>query len=79
MLQAAVEPRVLFDRPETKTSDPRQQPSAASRCDGEHYRANADAVMAYLVKAADTDTGRALALPRLGEGGPIIGKRAGWT
>ena len=46
---------------------------------GEHYRANADAVLAYLVKAASDETGKALALPRSGEGGPIIGKRAGWT
>ena len=43
------------------------------------YRANADAVLAYLVKGASDDTGRALALPRSGEGGPIMGKRAGWT
>ena len=46
---------------------------------GVHYRANADAVLAYLVKAASEETGHALALPRSGEGGPIIGKRCGWT
>lgn len=46
---------------------------------GARYRANADAVLAYLVKAASAETGHALALPRHGEGGPIIGKRAGWT
>ena len=46
---------------------------------GAGYRANADAVLAYLVKAASIETGRALALPRHGEGGQIIGKRAGWT
>jgi hypothetical protein len=45
----------------------------------EHYRANADAVLAYLLKGASEHTGKALALPRYGEGGPIIGKRAGWT
>ena len=42
-------------------------------------RTNADAVLAYVVKAASKETGHALALPRHGEGGPIIGKRAGWT
>ena len=46
---------------------------------GAGYRSNADAVLAYLIKAASDETGRALALPRFGEGGPIIGKRAGWT
>ena len=46
---------------------------------GAGYRSNADAVLAYLVKAASNHTGRALGLPRFGEGGPIIGKRAGWT
>lgn len=45
----------------------------------ERYRANADAVLAYLLKSADSETGTALALARFGEGGPIIGKRAGWT
>ena len=45
----------------------------------EHYRANADKVLAYLVKGASVETGRALALPRYGETGPVIGKRAGWT
>jgi hypothetical protein len=43
------------------------------------YRANADAVLAYLAKGASKETGLALALPRSGEGGPITGKRAGWT
>lgn len=46
---------------------------------GECFRANAQAVLAYLVKAASDETGCALGLPRHGEGGPIIGKRAGWT
>ncbi len=46
---------------------------------GAGYRANADAALAYLVKGASEETGRLLALPRSGEGGPIIGKRAGWT
>ena len=46
---------------------------------GERYRANADAVLAYLLKGADGQTARSLGLRRLGEGGPIIGKRAGWT
>lgn len=43
------------------------------------YRANADAVLAYLLKAADGVTGRALGLPRYDEPGLVIGKRAGWT
>ena len=46
---------------------------------GARYRTNADAVLAYLVKAATNETGLALSLPCHGEGGPIIGKRAGWT
>jgi len=44
---------------------------------GAHYQANADAVLAYLVKAASNETGEALGLPRHGEGGQIIGKRCG--
>ena len=43
------------------------------------YRVNADAVLAYLSKGASEETGRTLALPRSGEGGPVIGKRCGWT
>lgn len=44
-----------------------------------HYRSNADAVLAYLVKGASDQTGHDLALARFGEGGRIIGKRCGWT
>ena len=51
----------------------------SAKVGGEHYRANAEAVLAYLLKAASFETGKALALPRSGEGGTIIGKRAGWT
>ncbi len=46
---------------------------------GAGYRANADAALAYLLKAASDETGHAFGLPRFGEGGPVIGKRAGWT
>lgn len=44
-----------------------------------HYAANLQTVLAYVLKAADTNTGRRLALRRYGEGGRVIGKRAGWT
>lgn len=44
-----------------------------------HYRANANAVLAYLAKGASQETGEALSLRLCGEGGEIIGKRAGWT
>jgi hypothetical protein len=50
---------------------------ASASVGDEHYQANADAVLAYLVKAASSETGNALALPRYGEGGRIIGKRCG--
>jgi hypothetical protein len=43
------------------------------------HHANLDAVLAYLVKAASDETGRALGLPRYGEDGLIIGKRCGMT
>ena len=42
-----------------------------------HYRRNADAVLAYLVKGASDETGSALGLFQHGEGGRIIGKRCG--
>ncbi len=45
----------------------------------EHYRANADAVLAYLLKYVEADAGRALGLARFGEAGRIVGKRAGFT
>lgn len=45
----------------------------------EHYRANADAVLAYLLKYVDIDVGEALGLARYGEAGLVIGKRAGFT
>ena len=44
-----------------------------------HYRANLDAVLAYLLKGADVAAGEALGLDRCGEGGKIIGKRCGRT
>ena len=46
---------------------------------GPHYRSNADAVLAYLIKGASDETGGTLALPRSGEGGRVIGKRCGMT
>ena len=46
---------------------------------GARYRTNADAVLTYLLKAAGDETGKALALHRCCEGGPSVGKRAGWT
>lgn len=52
---------------------------SAATAGGAHYRANADMVLAYLVKAAAPETGRALDLPRYGEGGLVTGKRIGWT
>lgn len=52
---------------------------ANARVGSANYRTNADAVLAYLCKAASHDTGEELALPRSGEVGPIVGKRVGWT
>lgn len=46
---------------------------------GAHYLQNSGRVLAYLLKGASEATGLALDLDRYGEGGPIIGKRAGWT
>lgn len=46
---------------------------------GAHYQQNTGRVLAYLLKGASEATGLALDLDRYGEGGPIIGKRAGWT
>ena len=46
---------------------------------GEHYRANADAVLSYLLKGADAATAGELGLTRYGEAATIIGKRAGFT
>lgn len=43
------------------------------------YWANADAVLAYVLKAVDPLVGEAMGLDRGGEGGTVIGKRAGWT
>lgn len=45
----------------------------------EHYQHNAAAVLAYVLKGADRQTGEALSLPRSGEGGLVIGKRCGWS
>jgi len=52
---------------------------SAATAGGAHYRANANVVLAYLVKAASPETGRVLDLPRYGEGGLVTGKRIGWT
>ena len=46
---------------------------------GEDYRANADAVLSYLLKGADAATAGELGLRLYGEAGPIIGKRAGFS
>jgi hypothetical protein len=46
---------------------------------GAKYQANGEAVLSYLMKGADTETGRARRLQRYGEGGLIMGKRCGWT
>lgn len=58
--------------------------SIAGRLDrAEHdpdlYWSNAEAVLAYVLKAADPLVGEAMELPRSGKGGEVIGKRAGWT
>ncbi len=45
----------------------------------EHYRHNLATVLAYVLKGADREAGEAIALPRSGEGGLIIGKRCGWS
>ena len=42
-------------------------------------RENAANVVRYLLKAADSETGERLSLPKSGKGGTIIGKRCGWT
>ena len=49
----------------------------SARQASEVYRRNADAVLAYLLKAASSDTGNALGLPLHGEGGCVVGKRCG--
>lgn len=51
----------------------------AAETQGAHYRANAAAVLAYVLKGAAIGAGRALGLERCGEGGLIIGKRCGFT
>lgn len=43
----------------------------------EHYWANAEAVLSYLLKYTDIGAGEALGLARFGEAGKVIGKRAG--
>jgi hypothetical protein len=45
----------------------------------EVYEANLAAVVAYLVKGTSRDAAEALGLERQEAGGPIIGKRAGWS
>lgn len=44
-----------------------------------HYHANASALLAYLLKGASGEASTAHGLSRYGEGGTIVGKRAGWT
>jgi hypothetical protein len=43
------------------------------------YRVNLAAVVAYLLKGIEPGAAAALALPRHGEGGRVIGKRCGWS
>lgn len=45
----------------------------------EHYGLNMGEVLAYVLKAADPDTGRRLCLPKCDIGGMVRGKRIGWT
>ena len=52
---------------------------ASARADSQRHRANVQAILGYLCKAANPATGKALGLPRYGEGGRVIGKRCGWT
>lgn len=52
---------------------------ASARANGERHKVNVGKLMAYLMKGADAETGERLGLHRSGEGGPIIGKRCGWT
>lgn len=47
--------------------------------DPDLYWSNAEAVLAYVLKAANPLVGEAMELPRCGRGGEVIGKRAGWT
>lgn len=51
----------------------------AAKSGSEHYRQNVANVRAYLMKGATSATGNALGLERFGIGGPIVGKRCGWT
>lgn len=45
----------------------------------QHYRANAEAVLRYLLKYGNVGAGEALGLARFGEAGKVIGKRCGFT
>lgn len=51
----------------------------AAQTGSEHYRHNAAAVIAYILKGASPEAGECCELPRYGECGLIIGKRCGWT
>ncbi|MBW0143783.1 hypothetical protein [Sphingomicrobium clamense] len=52
---------------------------AASRVGGPFYEANADVLLRYFLKGVDADLGKERSLELYGEGGLIIGKRAGRT
>lgn len=52
---------------------------ACAETAGEHYELNAGNVLAYLLKHGDLSAMEALALPRWGERGWIMGKRCGTT
>lgn len=43
------------------------------------YGINTGIVRAYQLKGISAEAGAAMFLPRVGEGGPIMGKRCGWT
>ena len=45
----------------------------------EYYRENVGALLAYVLKGADTEAGSFLNLDRFGKGGEIVGKRCGRT
>ncbi|MGD9664713.1 MAG: hypothetical protein AB7U34_05865 [Novosphingobium sp.] len=52
---------------------------ASAKANTERHNANVANVLAYLMKGASDHTGRELGLNRYDAGGPIIGKRCGWT
>lgn len=45
----------------------------------EQYQHNLGKVLGYILKGASATVGQALALPRHGDSGLVVGKRCGWT